>query len=101
MQTDKDKHIQQLLEQHEEDMLTIRAIQLVMEDFMAKQKELEQKMADLIKNHDALNKQCEQLQAEREKRMAAEIKIQQLQKELSEKSKLCKSLERKLQSTQE
>ncbi len=65
MQTDKDKHIQQLLEQHDEDMLTIRAIQLVMEDFMAKQKELEQKMADLIKNHDALNKQCEQLQAER------------------------------------
>ncbi len=83
MQTDKDKHIQQLLEQHDEDMLTIRAIQLVMEDFMAKQKELEQKMADLIKNHDALNKQCEQLQAEREKRMAAELKIQQLQKELA------------------
>ena len=36
----KDDHILQLLAQHEDDMLTICAMLLVMDDFMAKQKEL-------------------------------------------------------------
>ena len=52
-------------------------MELVLEDFMAEMKELKAQMVVFESN-----------QAD-------------LQKELSEKSKLCKSLERKLQSTQE
>ena len=67
----KDRFIQYLAEQHQEDELTKRAMELVLEDLMAEMKELKAQMVVFESN-----------QAD-------------LQKELSEKSKLCKSLERK------
>ena len=73
----KDRYIQYLAEQNQELRLTGDAMKLVLEDFMAEMKELKAQMVVFESN-----------QAD-------------LQKELSEKSKLCKSLERKLQSTQE
>ena len=65
----KDRFIQYLAEQHQEDELTKRAMELVLEDLMAEMKELKAQMVVFESN-----------QAD-------------VQKELSEKSKLCKSLE--------
>ena len=73
----KDRYIQYLAEQNQDLRLTCDAMELVLEDFMAEMKELKAQMVVFESN-----------QAD-------------LQKELSEKSKLCKSLERKLKSTQE
>lgn len=73
----KDRYIQYLAEQNQDLRLTSDAMELVLEDFMAEMKELKDQMVVFESN-----------QAD-------------LQKELSEKSKLCKSLERKLKSTQE
>ena len=73
----KDRYIQYLAEQNQDLRLTSDAMKLVLEDFMAEMKELKDQMSVLESNQEGL------------------------QKELSEKSKLCKSLERKLQSTQE
>ena len=73
----KDRYIQYLAEQNQELRLTGDAMKLVLEDFMAEMKELKDQMVVFESN-----------QAD-------------LQKELSEKSKLCKSLECKLKSTQE
>ena len=42
----KDRFIQYLAEQHREDELTKKAMELVLEDFMARQKELDEKMSD-------------------------------------------------------
>ena len=73
----KDRYIQYLAEQNHDLRLTGDAMKLVLEDFMAQMQELKDQMSVLESNQEGL------------------------QKELSEKSKLCKSLERKLQSTQE
>ena len=67
----KDRYIQYLAEQNQDLRLTSDAMELVLEDFMAEMKELKAQMVVFESN-----------QAD-------------LQKELSEKSKLCKSLERK------
>ena len=73
----KDRYIQYLAEQNHDLRLTGDAMKLVLEDFMAQMQELKDQMSVLESNQEGL------------------------QKELSGKSKLCKSLERKLQSTQE
>ena len=73
----KDRYIQYLAEQNQDLRLTGDAMKLVLEDFMAQMKELKNQMVVFESN-----------QAD-------------LQKELSEKNKLCKSIERKLKSTQE
>lgn len=73
----KDRYIQYLVEQNQDLRLTSDAMKLVLEDFMAKIKGLEGKMS------------------------AFELTQADLQKELSEKSKLCKSLECQLKSAQE
>ena len=67
----KDRYIQYLAEQNQDLRLTSDAMELVLEDFMAEMKELKAQMVVFESN-----------QAD-------------VQKELSEKSKLCKSLERK------
>ena len=41
----KDRYIQYLAEQHQKTLLTQKAVQLVLEDFMAKQKELKEQIA--------------------------------------------------------
>lgn len=73
----KDRYIQYLAEQHQEDLLTQKAMQLVLEDFMARQKELDERMAAVMSE-----------QAE-------------LKKELAEERQLRKSLERKAESLKE
>lgn len=70
----KDRYIQYLAEQNQDLRLTGDAMKLVLEDFMS---QLKDQMSAVESNQVVL------------------------QKELSEKSKLCKSLERKLKSTQE
>ena len=44
----KDRYIQYLAEQHQKTLLTQKAVQLVLEDFMAKQKELKEQIALLF-----------------------------------------------------
>ena len=73
----KGRYIQYLAEQNQDLRLTGDAMKLVLEDFMAQMKKLKDQMSVLESNQEGL------------------------QKELSEKSKLCKSLKRKLKSTQE
>lgn len=65
----KDRYIQYLAEQNQDLRLTGEAMKLVLEDFMTKIQELEEKTSAVESNQTGL------------------------QKELSEKSKLCKSLE--------
>ena len=43
----KDRFIQYLAEQHQEDELTIKAMKLVLEDFMVQMKELKDQMASM------------------------------------------------------
>jgi len=73
----KDRYIQYLAEQNQELKLNGEAMKLVLDDFMGKIQELEGKMSAVESNQAGL------------------------QKELSEKSKLCRSLERKVKSLQE
>ena len=73
----KDRYIQYLAEQHKEDLLTQKAMQLVLEDFMARQKELDESM-DAVMSEQA-----------------------ELKKELAEERQLRKSLERKAESFKE
>ena len=73
----KDRYIQYLAEQHQEDELTKRAMELVLEDFMTEMKEMKEQMASI------------------------QLSQADLRKELSEKNKQYASLERKLKSTQE
>ena len=65
----KDRFIQYLAEQHREDELTKRAMELVLEDFMAKMKELENQMTSMQSKHSDLE---EQLSEERKLRKSAE-----------------------------
>ena len=73
----KDRYIQYLAEQNQELKLNGEAMKLVLDDFMGKIQELEGKMSAVESNQAGL------------------------QKELSEKNKLCRSLERKVKSLQE
>ena len=50
----KDRFIQYLAGQHREDELTKKAMELVLEDFMARQKELDEKMSVLMSEHSFL-----------------------------------------------
>lgn len=73
----KDRFIQYLAEQHQEDELTIQAMKLVLEDFMTHQKSLDEQMA------------------------LFQAKLSNLENQLSEERKLRKSAERKAKSLQE
>lgn len=75
----KDRFIQYLAEQHQEDELTIKAMKLVLEDFMDKMKGLEEQMASMqSKQSDLAN----QLSEERKLRQSAERKAKSLQERL-------------------
>lgn len=80
----KDRFIQYLAEQRREDELTRKAMEQVLEDFMARQKELEEKMSSLLSEQ-------KEMRAERE----------DLRGRLAEERKLRKSAERKAASLQE
>ena len=73
----KDRFIQYLAEQHQEDELTKRAMELVLEDFMAQMKELKEQMASM------------------------QSKQSDLENRLSEEHKLRKSAERKASFSKE
>lgn len=75
----KDRYIHYLAEQHREDELTKKAMQLVLEDFMAGQKELEAQMASLMSEQSAIKVA---LMEERKKRKSAECKAKSLQEKL-------------------
>ena len=53
----KDRFIQYLAEQHQEDELTKRAMELVLEDFMAEMKELKNQMASMQSKQSDLENQ--------------------------------------------
>lgn len=76
----KDRYIQYLAEQHQEDELTKKAMQQVLEDFMAKQQELEERMAGFMLEQAALK---EELLEERKKRQSVEGKLQSVQEQLA------------------
>lgn len=76
----KDRYIQYLAEQHQEDELTKKAMQQVLEDFMTKQQELEERMAGFMLEQAALK---EELLEERKKRQSAEGKLQSVQEQLA------------------
>ena len=84
----KDRFIQYLAEQHQEDELTIKAMKLVLEDFMARQKALEEQLTSFQSAQTA---------------ETAELKSRQsdLISQLSEERKLRQSAERKVKSLQE
>ena len=73
----KDRFIQYLAEQHQEDELTIKAMKLVLEDFMTNQKSLEEQMASF------------------------QAQLQMLRDELVEERKLRKSAERNARTLRE
>ena len=75
----KDRFIQYLAEQHQEDELTIKAMKLVLEDFMDKMKGLEEQMASMQSKQSDLENQ---LSEERKLRQSAERKAKSLQERL-------------------
>jgi len=75
----KDRFIQYLAEQHQENELTKRAMELVLEDFMAQMKELKEQMSSMqLKQSDLENR----LSEERKLRKSAERKARSLQEKL-------------------
>lgn len=75
----KDRFIQYLAEQYQEDELTKRAMELVLEDFMAEMKELKNQMAFMqSKQFDLENR----LSKERKLRKSVECKAKSLQEKL-------------------
>lgn len=52
----KDRYIQYLAEQYQKTLLTQKAVQLVLEDFMAKQKELKEQIAAVQSEQSELKK---------------------------------------------
>ena len=75
----KDRFIQYLAEQHQEDELTKRAMESVLEDFMVQMKELR----DLISSMQSKQSDLEnQLSEERKLRKSAERKAKTLQEKL-------------------
>ena len=75
----KDRFIQYLAEQHQEDELTIKAMKLVLEDFMDKMKELEDQMSSMRSKQSDLENR---LSEERKLRQSAERKAKSLQEKL-------------------
>ena len=75
----KDRFIQYLAEQHREDELTKKAMELVLEDFMARQKELDEKMSVLMSEHSSMKAE---LLEERKLRKAAESENRSLREQL-------------------
>ena len=75
----KDRFIQYLAEQHQEDELTKRAMELVLEDFMAEMKELKNQMASMQSKQSDLENQ---LSEERKLRKSAERKTKSLREKL-------------------
>lgn len=75
----KDRFIQYLAEQHQEDELTKRAMQQVLEDFMSNQKLMDEKLASMEARQSELEGQ---LAEERKLRKTAERKRQSLQEKL-------------------
>ena len=75
----KDRFIQYLAEQHQEDKLTKRAMELVLEDFMAEMKELKNQMASMQSKQSDLENQ---LSEERKLRKSAERKTKSLREKL-------------------
>lgn len=75
----KDRYIQYLAEQNQERRLTSDAMKLVLEDFMAKIKELENRMATLQSKHTVLENR---LFEEHKLRKSAERKVKSLQEKL-------------------
>ena len=75
----KDRFIQYLAEQHQEDELTKRAMELVLEDFMVQMQELKDQMTSMQSKHSDLE---EQLSEERKLRKSAERKARSLQEKL-------------------
>ena len=75
----KDRFIQYLAEQHQEDELTKRAMELVLEDFMAQMKELKEQMTSIHSKQSDLENQ---LSEERKLRKSAERKAKSLQEKL-------------------
>lgn len=53
----KDRFIQYLAEQHREDELMKRAMELVLEDFMVRQKELDEKVSVLMSEHSSMKEE--------------------------------------------
>ena len=75
----KDRYIQYLAEQHQDDELTKRAMELVLEDFMAQMKELKEQMSSLqTKQSDLENRFSE----EQKLRKSAERNVKSLQEKL-------------------
>ena len=75
----KDRFIQYLAEQHQEDELTKRAMESVLEDFMAQMKELRDQMSSMQSKQSDLENQ---LSAERKLRKSAERRAKTLQEKL-------------------
>lgn len=80
----KDRYIQYLTEQNQEHLLTKKAMQLVLEDFLSKQKLMEERMTA----YETLQREQMQLQEE-------------LKNQVCEERKLRKSAERKVRTLQE
>ena len=76
-----DRFIQYLAERHREDELTKKAMELVLEDFMARQKELDEKMSVLVSGHSSLKAE---LLEERRLRKAAERENRSLRERLGQ-----------------
>ena len=72
----KDRFIQYLAEQHQEDELIIKAMKLVLEDFMVQMKELKEQMSSMQSKQSDLENQ---LSEERKLRQSAERKAKSLQ----------------------
>ena len=75
----KDRFIQYLAEQHQEDELTKRAMEPVLEDFMAQMKELRDQMSSMQSKQSDLENQ---LSEERKLRKSAERRAKALQEKL-------------------
>ena len=75
----KDRFIQYLAEQHQEDELTKRAMESVLEDFMAQMKELRDQMSSMQSKQSDLENQ---LSEERKLRKSAERRAKALQEKL-------------------
>ena len=75
----KDRFIQYLAEQHQEDELTKRAMESVLEDFMAQMKELRDQMSSMQSKQSDLENQ---LSEERKLRKSAERRAKTLQEKL-------------------
>lgn len=89
----KDHFIQYLAERHQEELLTRKAMEFVLEDFMERQKSLEEQMASLRVQQQDQAAQCRALQArhkelerelaeERDRRQSAERNVRDLREQL-------------------